>query len=86
MYKVNNDDDDDDNNNNKIGATGILTRNLRRNLEAVPGKHSIDFEFGHPRCVCHNEVKYNEDSLRKRQLYLEHHTQYGKYCSVKLEA
>jgi hypothetical protein len=22
----------------------------------------------------------------KRQLYLEHHTYYGKYCSVKLEA
>ena len=22
----------------------------------------------------------------KRQLYLEHHTQYGKYCSVKLES
>jgi len=25
-----------------IGATGILTRSLRKNLEAVPGKHSID--------------------------------------------
>ena len=25
-----------------IGATGIITRNLRKNLEAVPGKHSID--------------------------------------------
>jgi len=22
----------------------------------------------------------------KRQLYLEHHTKYGKYCNVKLEA
>jgi len=38
----------DNNNNNKctivpviIGATGILTRSLRKNLEAVPGKHSI---------------------------------------------
>jgi hypothetical protein len=37
------------NNNNKctiipviIGATGIVTRSLRKNLEAVPGKHSID--------------------------------------------
>jgi hypothetical protein len=36
-------------NNNKcmiipliIGATGIVTRNLRKNLEVVPGKHSID--------------------------------------------
>ena len=46
------DDDDDDNNNNLnlkftiipvvIGATGIVTRSLRKNLEAVPGKHSID--------------------------------------------
>jgi len=26
----------------KFGATGIVTRNLRKNLEAVPGKHSID--------------------------------------------
>ena len=25
-----------------IGATGIVTRTLRKNLEAVPGKHSID--------------------------------------------
>jgi len=25
-----------------IGATGILTRSLGKNLEAVPGKHSID--------------------------------------------
>ena len=24
------------------GATGIVTRSLRENLEAVPGKHSID--------------------------------------------
>ena len=25
-----------------IGATGIVTRNLRKNLETVTGKHSID--------------------------------------------
>jgi hypothetical protein len=25
-----------------IGATGILTRNLRKNLETIPEKHSID--------------------------------------------
>jgi len=25
-----------------IGATGIVTRNLKKNLETVPGKHSID--------------------------------------------
>ena len=25
-----------------VGATGIVTRSLRKNLEAVPGKHSID--------------------------------------------
>jgi hypothetical protein len=25
-----------------IGATGIVMRGLRRNLEAIPGKHSID--------------------------------------------
>jgi hypothetical protein len=48
------DDDDDDNNNNNnnnlkytitpviIGATGIVTRSLRKNLETVTGKHSID--------------------------------------------
>jgi hypothetical protein len=24
------------------GATGIVTRSLRKNLEAIPGKHSID--------------------------------------------
>jgi len=26
----------------KIGATGIVTRSLRKNLETVLGKHSID--------------------------------------------
>jgi hypothetical protein len=43
------DSDDDNNNNNKcmiipviIGATGVVTRSLGKNLEAVPGKHSID--------------------------------------------
>ena len=25
-----------------IGATGIVTRSLRKNLETVPGKHLID--------------------------------------------
>jgi len=25
-----------------IGATGIVTRSLKKNLESVPGKHSID--------------------------------------------
>ena len=25
-----------------VGATGIVTRSLKKNLEAVPGKHSID--------------------------------------------
>ena len=25
-----------------IGSTGIVTRSLRKNLEAVPGKYSID--------------------------------------------
>ena len=25
-----------------IGATEIVTKSLRKNLEAVPGKHSID--------------------------------------------
>jgi len=25
-----------------IGATGIVTRSLRKNVEAVPGKHLID--------------------------------------------
>jgi len=33
------------NNNNKpviIGTTGLVTGGLRKNLEAIPGKHSID--------------------------------------------
>jgi hypothetical protein len=25
-----------------IGANGIVTKGLRKNLEAIPGKHSID--------------------------------------------
>jgi hypothetical protein len=25
-----------------IGATGIVTRSLKKNLEAMPGKHSLD--------------------------------------------
>jgi hypothetical protein len=26
-----------------IGATGIVTRGLKKNLEMIPGKHSIDY-------------------------------------------
>ena len=26
----------------RIGTTGIVTRSLRKNLEAIPGKHSTD--------------------------------------------
>jgi hypothetical protein len=48
-----------------IGATGIVTKGLRKYLDAVPGN------------IQH--IHY------KRQLYLEHHTQYGQYCSVNLE-
>ena len=29
-----------------IGATAIVTKSLRKNLEAVPGKHSIDSLLG----------------------------------------
>jgi hypothetical protein len=29
-----------------IGVTGIVTRSLKKNLEAVPGKHSIDSLLG----------------------------------------
>jgi hypothetical protein len=47
-------------------VNGIVTKVFKKNLKAIPGKHSTD-------------------SL-KRQLYLEHHTEYGKYCSLKLEA
>jgi hypothetical protein len=25
-----------------LGATGIVTKGLKKNLEAIPGKHSID--------------------------------------------
>jgi hypothetical protein len=25
-----------------IGATGIVTRGVRKNVDAIPGKHSID--------------------------------------------
>jgi hypothetical protein len=44
-----------------IGATRIVTKGLKKNLEAIPGKRSIYL------------------------LYVEHHTQYRKYCNVKLE-
>ena len=46
LLSINN--NDNNNNNNKydckliIEATGIVTRSLRKNLEAVPVKHSID--------------------------------------------
>jgi hypothetical protein len=46
----NNDDDDDDNNNNNNNmivpvtdaAIGIVTKDLKKNLEAVSGTHSVD--------------------------------------------
>ena len=39
---ANNNNNDNNNIPAIIGATGIVTRSLRKNLEAVPGKHSID--------------------------------------------
>jgi len=29
-----------------IGTTGIVTKGLKKNLEAIPGKHSIDSILG----------------------------------------
>ena len=49
----------------ELGATGIVTKVLRKNLDAVP--------------VNIQQIHY------KRQLYLQHHTPYGQYCSVNLE-
>jgi hypothetical protein len=46
------------------GAIEIATKGLKKNMEAIPVKNSID-------------------SLQ-RQVYLEHHILYGKYCSMKL--
>jgi hypothetical protein len=48
---VDGDDDDDDNNNNNnnnmivpvtVAAIGIVTIDLKKNLEAVTGTHSVD--------------------------------------------
>jgi hypothetical protein len=42
------DDDDDDNKNNNmivpvtVAAIGIVTKGLKKNLEAVTGTHSVD--------------------------------------------
>ena len=36
-----------------IGATGIVARSLRKNLETVPGKHSID-SLQKPLCLEHH--------------------------------
>ena len=36
----------------KIGASGIVRRSLRKNLETVPGKHSIDSpQLGTPHII-----------------------------------
>jgi hypothetical protein len=50
--RFNNSNNNNNNNNNNnpnctikpviIRATGIVTRSLKKNLEAIPGKHSID--------------------------------------------
>jgi hypothetical protein len=52
--RVNDDDDDDNSNNNNItwntksmtpitnGATGIVTKCLKKHFEAILGKHSVD--------------------------------------------
>ena len=41
-HNDNNSEGNNYNNNNKIGAAAIVTRNLWKNLETVPGKNSID--------------------------------------------
>jgi len=49
QYNNNNNNNNNNNMNLKctivpviIGATGTVTRSVRKNLESVPGKHSID--------------------------------------------
>jgi hypothetical protein len=49
-----------------IGATGLVEKGLKKNLEATPGKHLVDSP--------------------QNTVYWEHHTRYGKYCSLELEA
>jgi hypothetical protein len=49
-----------------VGATGIVTKGIRKNLETIPGKHIIGFST--------------------KGSFTWNHTQYGKYCSLKLEA
>jgi hypothetical protein len=47
-----------------IGAAETVIKDLKKNLEVITGKYSIQY---------------------KRELYLEHHTLYGKYCCLELK-
>ena len=46
-------------NNNSVSS---LTKNFQTGSGADPASYSMDtdLEFGHPCCVCNNEVRYNE--------------------------
>jgi hypothetical protein len=48
-----------------IGATGVVAKGLKENLEAIKRKYSVD-------------------SLQKKNLYVVHHTSYGRHCNLKL--
>jgi len=62
-----------------IGATGTISKTFRKRPEQRSGKERS-------RGTTKNSHGWLYTRLYKRQLYLEHHTQYGKYCNVKLEA
>ena len=50
--------------------SNIISKSFKKCLSNLPGERDINIQ----------RIHY------KRQLYLDHHTQYGQYCSVKLEA
>jgi len=42
----------------RTGVQNVLSRSELHFI--APVGHCTDLEFGHPRCLCNNEVKYNE--------------------------
>jgi hypothetical protein len=70
-----------------IGATGVVTRSLRKNLEAVPGKHSIDSsQKSYTWNIIHNTESTAVRSLKPERwgsLLVQENNQEEKACDKR---
>jgi hypothetical protein len=60
-----------------IGATGIVTKGLKKYLDTIPGKHSVDSQ---QKDSCSRNITHNKESATIRNLKPEF--SFFQYCKI----